>query len=347
MTVNVHIQILSSNLKELANWYTTGINHDEYNIVESPDKADLVIRFSNPLDLTVYDNCPVLLYVSCPLGHLDSLRFDMKWSIEDFKHLREQTKIVPFGSSAYHVACLENVKVVYPKVVVSENTSRLSKTFYFYVSSGDIDPGQRPHERPDMIPRDNCNLGAVLQAFCSLCILDSGVKLIISSDSENLEKYLSKVVKGLIKSNLITKNMWKNFASNYLLLTCPSEDSHADILREHASYLISPNLGTDLSSEILHAFQLGVPVLVPESQISKSYVEVYGAHVVQMIPSMSVKNRVTDEPYILVENWSLINFLLKILMSDRPVQRQISPLPELFDINNYIYYVYSMCRPHV
>ena len=345
MTFNIHVQILSSNLEELAKWYTNGINRDEYTLVESPDSADVVIRFSDPLDLTVYETCPVMLYVSCPLGHLDSLRFEKQWGIEDFKYLRENMKIVPFGSSAYHNACLENVKVIYPKVV-SENISRVSKTFYHFIHSDSVAMGLGPHERPAMIPRDNDNLGSVLQAFCSLCMLDDGVKLIISSDSDDLEKYISKVVKGLIKKDFITKAMWKHFASKYLLLTSPSEDSHSDILREHASYLITPNLGTDLSSEILFAFQMGVPVLLPESPISKAYVEVYGSHVVQMIPSMGVKNVTTNEPYILVENWSFINFLLKVLMSERQVKKNIVPLPDVYDINNYLYYVCKMCRLH-
>lgn len=347
MTINIYVEVLSESLGDMAKWYTSGLNRDEYQLVGSCEEASIVIRFSDPLDLTVVDGSTVLLYVSCPLGHRDSLRFDKLWTIDDLDNLREQNKIIPFGSTMYHTTPLENVKVIYPKITPSGSGVGAKKcplkTFYYFISKESItfsmDSGKK---RPKMVSWDNDNLAAVLQAFCSLCLLDSSVKLIISSDSEELERYLSRVVKMLIKNNLITKALWKHFASGYMILTSPEVDSHAEMLSGQVGYLLAPSLGNDITSEVLHAIQLGVPVLMSESPVSKELREIYGQGCIEQIPSMSVKNRLTDEPYILVENWSFVNFLLKVL-SGNNVIRNVKPLKEIYDINNYLYYIHQMC----
>lgn len=346
MSINVYVEVQSEKFYELSQWYTRGINKEEYNIVDSKEKASLMIRFSDPIDLTVVEGCPVLLYVSCPLGHKESIRFDRNWSMDDLETLREQNKIIPFGSSMYHTAPLENVKVIYPKMEPVVSKSLAPKTFYFFIGKESIDTGMREgRKRPKMVSWDNDNLSALLQAFCSLCLLDSGVKLIISSDSDDLEKYISRVVKTLIKNNLITKAMWKNFASGYMTLTSPDVDSHSELLAGQVGYLLAPSLGNDVTPELLYAIKMGVPVLMPESLISKELREIFGQGTIEQIPSMSVKNRMTDEPYILVENWSFINYLLKVLMgcTSRHALRNVPPLKEIHDINNYLYYVHKMC----
>lgn len=345
MTINIYIEVFSESLGELAKWYTDGINKDEYHLVGSRQEASVVIRFSDPLDLTVVDGGTVLLYVSCPLGHKDSLRFDKCWSMDDLTSLREQNKIIPFGSTIYHTAPLDNVKVIYPNVVSGGDGKRgPPKTFYYFISKESIAIGMGSGKnRPKLVSWDNDNLAAVLQAFCSLCLLDAGVKLIISSDSDDLEKYISRVVKMLIKTNLITKALWKHFVSEHMVLTSPDVDSHCEILSGQAGNLLCTSLGSDITPEVLCAIQMGVPVLMTESPVSKELREVYGSRVIEQIPSMSVKNRLTDEPYILIENWSFVNFLLKVLTGTTRMVPSINQLKDIYDINNYLYYIHRMC----